>query len=66
MTRNATTRRAIGHAVPPTSTPRLILLPDMRDPTGDPRPALALGRAVIVFVTIRAALAAKRAMEAGR
>ena len=66
MTRNTTIRRASGHAVPPTTTPSLTLLPHMREPAGDPRPALALGGAVTVFATVQAALAVKRALGAGR
>lgn len=62
----STFRTAFGPGRLVAPAPRLILLPDNLDPSGDPRPALALGRAVIVFATIPAALAAKHAMEAGQ
>ncbi|MBX6747468.1 MAG: hypothetical protein IRY87_36015 [Acetobacteraceae bacterium] len=62
------TRAAVSEAAP-----RLLLLPDAPDADGQPRVALALptlstGRraALVIFPTIAAALAAKRAMEAAR
>ncbi len=43
-----------------------MLLPNLHDAEGEPRPALAIGRALVVFRDIPEALAARREMEAGR
>lgn len=66
MTKKTINRRRQSWGLPSIPTPRLILLPDNLDPSGDPRPALALGRAIVIFASASAALAAKQAMEAGR
>lgn len=55
--------RALPHTL--TAAPaRLVLLPNFLDATGEPCPALIVGRTLVVFRDIPAALAARREIEA--
>lgn len=62
VTKTHTAHRKRTRPHTPTAAPaRLVLLPNLLDATGEPRPAI--GRAFIVFRDIPAALAARRDME---